>query len=248
MRRAVRRLDDIVYSLIRERRASGTDRGDMLGMLLATRDADDGSELTDVEVRDQAMTILLAGHETTANALAWTFYLLARNPDVRERMEREVDAALGGRAPSVQDLPTMPFTLQVLKEAMRLYPPAYVVGRKAARAVTLGGVSVRKGQVVLVNIAGIHRRASAFPDPERFDPERFTPEREKALPPQTYLPFGAGPRICIGNHFALMEGHLILATLARKLRFDLLRTEPIEAEPLVTLRPRGGVPVRVVHR
>jgi cytochrome P450 len=248
MRRAVRRLDDIVYALIRERRASGADRGDMLGMLLATRDADDGSELTDREVRDQAMTILLAGHETTANALAWTFYLLGQNPEVRDRMEREVDAALGERSPTVQDLPSMPFTLQVLKEAMRLYPPAYIMGRKAARPVTVGGVGVRKGQVVLVNIAGMHRRADVFPRPNDFDPDRFAPEREKALPPQAYMPFGAGGRICIGNHFALMEGHLILATLARKLRFELQSTRPIDAEPLVTLRPRGGVPVRVVQR
>jgi cytochrome P450 len=159
-----------------------------------------------------------------------------------------VDAVLGERAPTVQDLASMPFTLQVLKEAMRLYPPAYIISRKATRAVTLGGVSVRKGRVVIINIGGMHRRPAAFPDPERFDPDRFTPEREKALPPQSYLPFGAGPRICIGNHFALMEGHLILATLAQRLRFDLLSTEPIQAEPLVTLRPKGGVPVRVVRR
>jgi cytochrome P450 len=248
MRAAVRRLDEVVYSLIRERRASGEDRGDMLGMLLATRDADDGSGLTDLEVRDQAMTIMLAGHETTANALAWTFYLLARHPDVRARLEEEIDTAIGKRSATVADLPNMPLALQVLKESMRLYPPAYVVGRRAAHPLTVGGAPVRKGQLVLLNIVGIHRRPSEFPDPERFLPERFTPEREKALPPQAFMPFGAGPRICIGNHFALMEGHLLLATLTQRYRFDLRSSDPVEAEPLVTLRPKGGLPVTIRKR
>jgi len=220
----------------------------MLGMLLATRDADDHSALSDAEVRDQAMTIMLAGHETTANALAWTFYLLSRHPDVRERLERELDSVLHDRNPTVEDLPLLPFTLQTLKEAMRLYPPAYVIGRAATRDVTIGGASVEKGRVVLVNVAAIHRRPEVFANPDRFDPDRFTTEREKKLPPQAYMPFGAGPRVCIGNHFALMEGHLILATLARRLRFDLLSTKDIAPEPLVTLRPKGGVPVRVVAR
>jgi cytochrome P450 len=245
---AVKQLDDVVYSMIRERRASGVDHGDMLGMLLATRDADDHSALSDAEVRDQAMTIMLAGHETTANALAWTFYLLSRHPDVRERLERELDSVLHDRNPTVEDLPLLPFTLQTLKEAMRLYPPAYVIGRAATRDVTIGGASVEKGRVVLVNVAAIHRRPEVFANPDRFDPDRFTTEREKKLPPQAYMPFGAGPRVCIGNHFALMEGHLILATLARRLRFDLLSTKDIAPEPLVTLRPKGGVPVRVVAR
>jgi cytochrome P450 len=248
MRAGVKRLDHVVYSMIRERRASGVDHGDMLGMLLATRDADDQTALSDREVRDQAMTILLAGHETTANALAWTFYLLARHPDVRQRLEQEVDSVLGARTATTDDLPSLPFTLQVLKEAMRLYPPAYIVGRAATRDVTIGGARVKRGQPVLVNVAGIHRRAEVFPDPDRFDPDRFAPDREKALAALSYLPFGAGPRVCIGNHFALMEGHLLLATLTRSLRFDLLSSVPIATEPLVTLRPRGGVPVRVVSR
>jgi cytochrome P450 len=248
MLRAVKRLDNVVYSMIRERRASGVDRGDMLGMLLATRDADDQTALSDREVRDQAMTIMLAGHETTANALAWTFYLLARHPEVRERVEREVDAVLGARSATVADLPSLPFTLQVVKEAMRLYPPAYVLGRAATRDVVIGGARVSRGQVVLVNVAGIQRRRETFADPDRFDPDRFLPEREKKLPPLAYMPFGAGPRVCIGNHFALMEGHLLLATLARHLRFDLLSNDEILPEPLVTLRPKGGVPVHVISR
>ncbi len=249
MRHAVKRLDDVVYSMIRERRASGVDRGDMLGMLLAARDAEDEkTALSDREVRDQAMTLLLAGHETTANALAWTFYLLARHPEIRERLEGEVDAVLGDRPPTTADLTALPYTLAVFKEAMRLYPPAYFVGRRATREVRIGEATVARNQVVLVNIAGIHRRSDTYPDPDRFDPERFLGDEEKQLPPLAYLPFGAGPRICIGNHFALMEGHLVLATLARRLRFELLSSEPIRPEPLITLRPKGGVPVRVLPR
>jgi cytochrome P450 len=248
LRHAVRRLDEIVYGMIRERRASGVDRGDMLGMLLATRDADDGTGLTDREVRDQAMTILLAGHETTANALAWAFYLLGHHPDARAKVEREVDVALEGRAATMADLAKLPYTLSVIKESMRLYPPAYMIGRRATREVTICGSRVPRGQVVIVNVIGIHRRTDAFPDPERFDPDRFTPEREKALPPHAYIPFGAGPRVCIGNHFALMEGQLVLATLAQRLRFELVSQAPVGTEPLVTLRPKGGLPVSVVAR
>jgi cytochrome P450 len=246
--RAVRRLDEIVYGIIRERRVSGVDRGDMLGMLLATRDADDGTGLGDREVRDQAMTILLAGHETTANALAWTFYLLGRHVDVRDKVEHEVDTVLGGRAATTADLPNLPYTLSVIKESMRLYPPAYMIGRRATRDLTIFGSRVDKGQVVIVNVIGIHRRSDVFSDPDRFDPGRFAPASEKALPPFSYIPFGAGPRVCIGNHFALMEGHLVLATLAQKLRFNLVSSAPAETDPLVTLRPKGGLPVRVEQR
>ncbi len=248
LRGAVRSLDRIVYAMIRERRASGNDPGDMLSMLLATRDADDGSALTDVEVRDQAMTIMLAGHETTANALAWTFYLLARHPDQRARLEQELDSVLGTRRATPADLKSLPYTLQVFKEAMRLYPPAYMLGRRARHDVTVAGARVKKGQIVLINVSGIHRRPEAFPMPESFDPDRFAPEREKQLPPLAYLPFGGGARVCIGNQFALMEAHLVLATLARCFRFKLTGARDIEPEPLVTLRPKGGVPVRVVAR
>jgi cytochrome P450 len=251
MRGAVRSLDRIVYDMIRERRASGHDPGDMLSMLLATRDADDGSALADVEVRDQAMTIMLAGHETTANALAWTFYLLARHPEARARLEQELDSVLGARRPTAADLKGLPYTLQVFKEAMRLYPPAYMIGRRAREDVTVAGAIVKKGQIVLINVSGIHRRPQAFPSPDTFEPERFAPEREKQLPPLAYMPFGAGARVCIGNQFALMEGHLLLATLARRFRFELTgaaASKEIEPEPLVTLRPKGGVSVRVVPR
>ena len=247
-RRAVRQLDDVVYGLIAERRASGIDRGDLLEMLLATRHEDDGSTLDDTEIRDQSMTLMLAGHETTANALAWTFYLLGRNPDARERVEREIDQVLGDRSVTTADLPSLPLALQAIKESMRLYPPAYVIGRQADRDVTIGGAPVRKGRVLLVNVTGIHRRADIYPNPDGFDLDRMTAAAERKLPPLAYMPFGAGPRVCIGNHFALMEAHVLLVTLMQRLRADLTTTADIGTEPLVTLRPKGGVPVRVNAR
>ena len=152
---------------------------------------------------------------------------------------------LGGRAPTMEDLARLPTALLVLKESMRLYPPAYMVGRQAERAVPLGPVTLRRGDTVFVNIFAMHRRADCFEAPDQFRPERFLPEREKLLPRGAYLPFGGGPRICIGNHFALMEGQLILAALAQRLRFVPVDGRPVVPEPLVTLRPRGGLPMRV---
>jgi cytochrome P450 len=244
---AVRQLDAVVGRLIRERRRSGVDRGDLLGLLLAARHEDDGSALSDTEIRDQAMTIMLAGHETTANALSWTLYLLSRNPEARERVEREIDEVLGHRPVTTADLPALPLALQAIKEAMRLYPPAYIIGRTAVRPVTIAGAPLPKGRVLLVNVSGIHRRPDAFPDPDRFDLDRLTADAEKALPPLAYMPFGAGARICIGNHFALLEGHVVLVTLLQRLRIEVTRTH-VDTEALVTLRPKDGLPARVVER
>lgn len=244
-RRAVAKLDALVYRVIRQRRAIDEDRGDVLSMLLAARD-EGGAAMSDAQVRDEAMTLFLAGHETTANALAWTFYLLAKHPEARGKVEAELDAL--GRTPSYDDLARLPYTLAVLKESMRLYPPAYVLARRAIEDVTVGGHRIERGTICLVSVIGIHRRAEHYPDPERFDPERFLGEKEKQLPRCAYLPFGAGPRICIGNHFASMEGHLLLATIARHARFALASDRPVELEPLVTLRPKGGLPVRVSRR
>src|SRR5439155_4354486 len=195
-----------------KRRALDVDRGDVLSMLLLARDEADGSQLGDEEVRDEAMTLLLAGHETTANALAWAQWLLGRHPDVYARLRAECDAVLGGRTPGFEDWPRLPYATQVLKEAMRLYPPAYLLGRVAERDFTLGGHRVAAGTIVMVNVLGMHRRGDYFAEPEAFRPERFEAAAEKALPRGAFLPFGGGPRVCIGNHFALMEGALILAT------------------------------------
>ncbi|HEY4121783.1 MAG TPA: cytochrome P450, partial [Byssovorax sp.] len=188
-RKHVATLDEIIYRIIRERRADGTDHGDFLSMLLVAQDEDDGSVMTDKQVRDEAMTIFLAGHETTANALAWTFYLLAQHPEARARLEREVDDVLGGRTPTLADLANLPFAMAVFKESMRLYPPAYVVSRRATREVEIRGVRLPKNQLVLINIVGMHHEARYFPEPWRFDPDRFMPAREKDLVKHAFAPF-----------------------------------------------------------
>jgi cytochrome P450 len=240
MRRAVERLDRTVYRMVDDRKANPGDRGDVLSMLLSARD-DDGSAMTTQQIRDEVMTLFLAGHETTANALAWTFYLLCRNQDAYARAQAEAQAVLGGRPPTVEDLAKMPFSLACLKESMRLYPPAYLVGRTAESDLELGGHALKKGAIVMVNIFGMHHRADYFADPERFDPTRFSGKN-----PDAYLPFGGGARVCIGNHFAMMEGHLALTHLLQKLTFHY-DGPAIEPEPLVTLRPKGGLPVRVTR-
>jgi len=247
-KRAVAQLDEIVYRIIAERRASPGDRGDVLSMLLEARDEESQTGMDDRQIRDEAMTLILAGHETTANALAWTWHLLMQHPAAYARVQTEVDAVLAGRAPTMEDLPKLPYCMQVIKESMRLYPPAYIMGREAIRDVELGGIALERGAYVLVNIFGMHRRAAFFESPDAFRPERFTPEAEKALTKGAYLPFGGGERICIGNHFALMEAQLILAVLAQRLTFSLARDPHVQPEPLVTLRPKGGLAVRVRRR
>lgn len=247
-KRSIERLDRTVMRLVEQRRQSGETRADVLSLLLAARD-EDGSAMSDREIRDEAMTVFLAGHETTANAVTWALALLSRNPDVRERLFAEVDEILPKDTPfGLETLRKLPYALRVFKESMRLYPPAYVVGRRALRDVELTGLSIKKNDIVLVNIAGMHRRADLFPDPERFDPDRFLPEREKALPRLAYMPFGAGPRVCIGNQFALMEGQIMLATYARHVALDLDANLPFEVEPLVTLRPKGTLRATVHSR
>ena len=247
-KRSVERLDRTIMRLVEERRRSGETRKDVLSLLLAARD-EDGSAMSDREIRDESMTIFIAGHETTANAVTWALALLSRNPDVRDRLFAEVDQALPRGQPfAFEALRKLPYTMRVFKEAMRLFPPAYILGRRALRDVELSGLSVKKGDIVLVNVAGIHRRADLFTDPERFDPDRFLPEREKALPRLAYMPFGAGPRVCIGNHFALMEGQILLATYAQDIALDLDPLQRFEADPLVTLRPKGAMVATVTPR
>ncbi|HEX3765902.1 MAG TPA: cytochrome P450 [Kofleriaceae bacterium] len=244
MRRAVAMLDDVVFRLIRDGRALGTDRGDVLSMLLLARDEDDGSQLADREVRDEVMTLLLAGHETTANMLSWTWYELGRHPAALARLEAEVAGVLGGRPVTTADLPALPWTAAVIDEATRLHPPVYMTGREAVREVELAGHRLPARSIVDLNLRGIHRRADYYPDPLAFRPERMLPEAKKARPRHHFLPFGAGPRVCIGAHFALMEAQLALATMAQQARFHLL-AHRVAAEPLITLRPRGGMPAIV---
>jgi cytochrome P450 len=246
-RAAMATLDAVILRIIQERRASKADTGDLLSVLLAAQEEGGGGGMSDRQVRDEVMTIFLAGHETTANALSWSLYLLARHPDAYDRLRREAATILGGRAACAGDLPRLEFALQVFKEALRLYPPAYLTSRLAIRDVEIGGHLIAAGTDVIVNIHGMHRSPEYFPDPETFRPDRFEVTAEKTIPRGAYIPFGAGARICIGNNFALMEGQLVLATLAQGIELALVDPGEIAPEALVTLRPLGGVPMRV-HR
>jgi cytochrome P450 len=236
-----------VQAMIAERRASTVERDDFLSILLRAQ-ADDGTRMSDAQVRDEAATLFLGGYESTAATLSWTFYQLATHPDIYARVQQEVDSVLQGRTPTDADLPGLPYTLQVFKESMRLYPPGWIINRVALHDVTVAGIPLRKNQPVMMSVYTIHRRPEFYPDPERFDPDRFLPENEKRLPRHAYLPFGAGPRICIGSHFALLEAHLILATLVQRVKFDLVPGQQIVPEPVLTIRQKPGCRVVVRRR
>ncbi len=247
LRRAVRQLDNILYGFIRQRRALNVDKGDLLSILLHAQD-EDGSRMTDRQVRDEAMTLFLAGHETTALALSWTWYLLAKNPRAEERLVEEWRNLLGGRAPTFEDWPKLHFTEQVLLESMRLYPPAYVIGREAIVNCLIGGYDVPKGTTLLMPEWSVQRDPRFFEEPEAFRPERWTDAFQKSLPKFAYFPFGGGPRLCIGNTFAMMEMALVLATIGQKFRFTLAPAAVVEAFPRFTLRPEPGVPAVIERR
>lgn len=247
-RRAVRELDTMIYSLIRQRRAEGGDRGDLLSMLLAARD-EDGSQLNDRQLRDEAMTLFLAGHETTAIALSYAWYLLAQNPEAESKLVAELQHALDGRAPTVADLPRLPYAEKVIKEAMRLYPPAWIVdGRIALKATQVRGYPVPKGAYLSMSQWVMHRDPRYFPDPEHFDPDRWDETFTRGLPKYAYFPFGGGPRLCIGNSFAMMEAVLILATIAQRYQLSLVPGQPVVPQPSITLRPKYGVRMMPVIR
>jgi len=244
------RLDAIIYGFIAERRASGRDHGDLLSMLLSARDeeaAGDG-RMTDTQVRDEAMTIFLAGHETTANALTWTWYLLGGAPEIEARLHAEIDAVLGGRLPVVSDIPSLPFVERVVTEAMRLYPPAWIVGRRAIDRYAMGSYVAPARSLVLASQWVVHRDGRWFANPERFDPDRWTPAFKAALPPYAYFPFGGGPRRCIGESFAWMELVLVVATIAQRWKLRLVPGHPVEPQALVTLRTRYGMRMTIERR
>jgi cytochrome P450 len=247
-RQAIERINTTLYRLIETRRQSGEERGDFLSMLLHAQDEEHTTSLSNRQIRDEALGLFVAGHETTANALTWCWYLLSQHPEIYARMQAEGDSVLAGRVPTLADLPNLPYTLQVFKETLRLYPPVYASTRRAISSVRLGGYHIPKGASVVISPYTLHRRAKFFPDPECFDPERFAPEQEQTIPRYAYLPFGVGSHICLGMHVALLEGHLILATLAQRVRFEFVGSGPIEPEPLLTLRPKGAVWMRVQRR
>ncbi len=239
---AKQKLDNLIYRIINERRASGEDHGDLLSMLLMAQDEEGGTgSMTDEQVRDEAMTIFLAGHETTANALTWTWYLLSQNPEVEAKLHAEIDEVLQGRLPTFEDVPKLRYTEKVFAESMRMYPPAWTIGRNVLEDVEIGGYTIPKGALVLTSQYIVHHDERWFPEPEKFDPERWTPEEKEKRPKFSYFPFGGGTRICIGEAFAWMEGALLIATLAQKWRMKLAPEHKIELQPLITLRPKYGM-------
>jgi len=247
LRAAVQTLDAVCLDVVRRRRESGirNDATDLLALLLRSSDASTG--LTDRELRDELVTLVIAGHETVASALTWSLHLLSRDDDVQNRLAAELDDVLGGRAPGWDDLPRLTYTRAVVDEALRLYPPAWVVTRRARADDEVSGIAVPAGTLMIISPWLVHRRAQSWPDPERFDPQRFDPERSAAGPAARadYLPFGAGPRLCIGREFALVEAVLVLAGLLRGRRVSPVDAVPPQVDALVTLRPRGGLRLRL---
>jgi cytochrome P450 len=265
------KLDAIIYGMIAERRKSALDRGDLLSMLLLAQDEEDPSTLrepqgrpehsrgttgsgqlhgsmSDRQVRDEAMTIFLAGHETTANALTWTWYLVSQSPDVEARLHEEVDRVLGGRLPTVPDIPALTYVERIVTESMRLYPPAWIIGRRALHDYSIGDYVAPARSVFVMSPFVLQRDARYFAEPDRFDPDRWTPEFRAAQPPFAYFPFGGGPRRCIGDAFAWMELVLVVATIAQQWRLALVPGHPVEPQPLVTLRTKHGMKMTVKRR
>jgi cytochrome P450 len=242
-RAALRTLDRIIRSIIARRRArTPSSDDDLLSVLLRARDEEGGGEgMDDRQIRDELMTLLLAGHETTAMALSWTWYLLDRHPKIGERCRSQIRDVLGDRDPIVDDVPRLDYVTRVFEEAMRLYPPAWIITRTATEADEIGGYRVPRGTIVIVSPYLTHRAPDVWPDPERFDPERFTAEQSEGRPRFAYFPFAGGPRQCIGSEFALTEATLVLATIARRYRLEMMAPRKIVPQPLITIRPRGGL-------
>ncbi len=246
---ARRRMDEIIYRIIDERRRDGTDRGDLLSMLIMAQDTEgDGTGMSDRQLRDEVITLLVAGHETTAVALSWSWYLLSEHPGAEAELHAELDRVLGGRRPTAADVPQLTYTRMVFAEAMRLYPPAWILERRAVDDCEIGGYHIPGGTLVLASQYLVHRDPRWWPDPERFDPMRWLPEAQGERPKFAYFPFGAGSRICIGEQFAWMEGVLLLATLAQRWRLRHDPTHPVALEPRVTLRPKYGMRMQLTRR
>ena len=242
-----RKIDKVVYRIISEHRATGEDKGDLLSMLLAARD-EDGSQMNDRQLRDEVMTLFLAGHETTALTLAWSWYLLGTHPEAEKQFHAELDEVLGGRLPTTADLPRLKYTEQIAKECMRLYPPAYGLGREAIDDCEIGGYHVPAGTQVFMFQWATQRDSRFYDEPQTFRPERWTEEFIERLPKYAYFPFGGGPRACIGASFAMMEIILCLAAIGQKFRLEIDRDHKVSIYPAMSLRPKDGIKVVVKSR
>jgi cytochrome P450 len=242
---AIAKMDEAIYALIRMRRDNAEQTNDLLSMLMEARDEETGQKMDDKLLRDEVATLMLAGHETTANTLSWTWMLLAQHPEVRQKLGTELQQILKGRLPRLEDIRNLIYTNQVVKESMRLYPPVSIFGREATRDCTLGNYEIPQGIVVMISQWVMHRHPNYFENPEEFRPERWTEDFEKQLPRGVYIPFGDGPRICIGKGFAQMEAVLLLATIAQRFELDLEPGFPIVPQPSITLRPEHGIKVQL---
>ena len=246
MRRRWTVVQNRIKAMIDERRANPKERVDILSMLLNATD-DNGNHMDDIQARDEALTVFGAGHETTAVTLSWALYFMLAQPDIYARMQQEVDTILEGRAPTVADLPRLPYILQFIKETLRYYPAPSAVSRQALRDVQVGDYTFRKNTIILLPIYATHHLPEYYPDPERFDPERFSPVNEKKIPRYAYWPFGAGPRVCVGSHLAMMEMHLVLARLLQQVRLELVPNQDVQVEMRGTIH-MNGCKIIVHHR
>ncbi|MBW4643138.1 MAG: cytochrome P450 [Goleter apudmare HA4340-LM2] len=240
---AIQQMNKTIYQMINERRTSGENPGDLLSMLMEARDEVDGSQMSDRQLRDEIATLMLAGHETTSNTLTGVWVLLSRYPEVRHQLLAELQQVLGERPANITDLPQLPYTDMVIKEAMRIYPPVFTMAREATQDCEIGGYQVPAGCMIMMSQWVMHRHPRYFAEPEVFQPERWRDDLEKNLPRGVYFPFGDGPRVCIGKSFALLEAILLLATIARKFELTLVPEHPIVAQAAITLRPAYGVKV-----
>lgn len=247
--KAKERLDSTIHRIIEEHRATGVDRGDLLSMLLLAQDEEgDGGSMSDAQLRDEAMTLFVAGHETTANALTWTWYLLSQHPEVEAKLHEEIDSVLSGKVPTADDVPKLRYTEMVFAESMRLYPPAWTLGRRVLTDYQVGGYVLPAGSIILMSPWVTHHDERYFPEPFKFDPERWTPEARESRPKFSYFPFGGGPRVCIGEQFAWMEGVLLIATIAQQWKMRLAPDQIVEPKAMITLRPRQGMRMGVSAR
>ena len=245
--RALKVLDQTIYAIIRERRASGEDKPDLLSMLMNARDEDTGEGMDDHTLRNEVAVMLFAGHETTAATLTWAFYLLSQHPEAEQHLHAELSEVLAGRSPTLDDLPKLRFNRMVIEEALRMYPPAWSMSRQSVAEDELGGYRLPAGSSFNVCINNVHYDPRFWDHPERFDPERFLPERSADRPHFAYLPFGGGPRLCIGNQFALTEAQLVLASVAQRYQLRLVPGHPVQPNPIFVLRTSHGLPV-TAHR
>lgn len=253
LRKARQVLQERLRTVFNQRRlnpAETAERNDLFSLLLRVTD-EDGSKMSDRQILDESRVLFIAGFESISMGLIWTWYLLCQHPEVYQKVQQEVDSVLEGRTPTYEDLARLPYCLQVFKEVLRLYPPAPMIRREALHDIELDGYHIAQGTTILASAYTMHRKPKYFPDPERFDPERFSPEREKDIPRYAYIPFGGGPRVCLGNHFAMMEGHLLLATLAQRVTFSLTPGHsPVgfDLEHNLALRPKGKITAIVKKR